>query len=212
MKTPLTSILGFADLLRIKRNVSDKERFEYANVIVEETKRLRSLSGKLMELIALGGTETDKKPVSLPSMIKETEAALTPILQKNSLSLACVSEDITIYADEELFKSLLYNIIENAIKASSIGQQITLRAAMTSGSAVIAISDQGIGMSQEDAKKVFEPFYMVDKSRSRKAGGAGLGLALCVKIAELHNAVLTIDSHLGQGTTVYIIVSGEECL
>ncbi|MCM1271031.1 MAG: HAMP domain-containing histidine kinase [Ruminococcus flavefaciens] len=212
MKTPLTSILGFADLLRIKRNVSDKERFEYANVIVEETKRLRSLSGKLMELIALGGTETDKKPVSLPSMIKETEAALTPILQKNSLSLACISEDITIYADEELFKSLLYNIIENAIKASSIGQQITLRAAMTSGSAVIAISDQGIGMSQEDAKKVFEPFYMVDKSRSRKAGGAGLGLALCVKIAELHNAILTIDSHLGQGTTVYIIVSGEECL
>ena len=119
---------------------------------------------------------------------------------------------ITIYADEELFKSLLYNIIENAIKASSIGQQITLRAAMISGSAVIAVSDQGIGMSQEDAKKVFEPFYMVDKSRSRKAGGAGLGLALCVKIAELHNAVLTIDSHLGQGTTVYIIVSGEECL
>lgn len=212
MKTPLTSILGFADLLRIKRNVSDKERFEYANVIVEETKRLRSLSGKLMELIALGGTETEKKPVSLPSMIKETEAALTPILQKNSLSLACVSEDITIYADEELFKSLLYNIIENAVKASSIGQQITLRAAMTSGSAVIAVSDQGIGMSQEDAKKVFEPFYMVDKSRSRKAGGAGLGLALCVKIAELHNAILTIDSHLGQGTTVYIIVSEEECL
>jgi hypothetical protein len=212
MKTPLTSILGFADLLKIKKNVSDKERIEYAGVIVEETKRLRSLSGKLMELIALGGTETDKKPVSLPSMIKETEAALTPILQKNSLSLAWDSEDITIYADEELFKSLLYNIIENAIKASSIGQQITLRAAMTSGSAVIAISDQGIGMSQEDAKKVFEPFYMVDKSRSRKAGGAGLGLALCVKIAELHNAILTIDSHLGQGTTVYIIVSEEECL
>lgn len=212
MKTPLTSILGFADLLRIKKNVSDKERVEYAGTIVEETKRLRSLSGKLMELIALGGTETEKKPVSIPGMIKDTETSLLPLLQKNSVSLSCQCEDITISADEELFKSLLYNIIENAVKASAIGQEINIRAGMSDGNAVIAITDHGIGMSKEDAKKVFEPFYMVDKSRSRKAGGAGLGLALCVKIAELHNAVLTLDSTLGEGTTVYIIISGEECL
>lgn len=212
MKTPLTSILGFADLLRIKKNVSDKERVEYAGTIVEETKRLRSLSGKLMELIALGGTETEKKPVSIPGMIKDTETSLLPLLQKNSVSLSCQCEDITISADEELFKSLIYNIIENAVKASAIGQEINIRAGMSDGNAVIAITDHGIGMSKEDAKKVFEPFYMVDKSRSRKAGGAGLGLALCVKIAELHNAVLTLDSTLGEGTTVYIIISGEECL
>ncbi|MBQ3886168.1 MAG: HAMP domain-containing histidine kinase [Ruminococcus sp.] len=212
MKTPLTSILGFADLMQIKKNVSDKERSEYAGIIVEETKRLRSLSGKLMELIALGGTETEKAPVSLPAMIKETEASLTPILTKNSVTLSCSCEDITISADEELFKSLLYNIIENAVKASAIGQQIELRAGMSDGNVVIAVTDHGIGMTEEDAKKVFEPFYMVDKSRSRKAGGAGLGLALCVKIAELHHAVLTLKSKLGEGTTVYIIISGEECL
>ncbi len=212
MKTPLTSILGFADLLRIKKNVSDSERAEYAGTIVEETKRLRSLSGKLMELIALGGTETEKKPVSIPGMIKDTETSLTPLLQKNSVSLSCDCEDITISADEELFKSLLYNIIENAVKASAIGQKIDIKAGMSDGNAVIAITDHGIGMSKEDAKKVFEPFYMVDKSRSRKAGGAGLGLALCVKIAQQHNAVLTLDSELGKGTTVYIIISGEECL
>ena len=165
-----------------------------------------------MELIALGGTETEKAPVSLPAMIKETEASLTPILTKNSVTLSCSCEDITISADEELFKSLLYNIIENAVKASAIGQQIELRAGMSDGNVVIAVTDHGIGMTEEDAKKVFEPFYMVDKSRSRKAGGAGLGLALCVKIAELHHAVLTLKSKLGEGTTVYIIISGEECL
>lgn len=212
MKTPLTSMLGFADLLRIKKNVSDKERREYAGVIVEETKRLRSLSGKLMELTALGGTEIEKKPLSLPEMIRETETALAPILAKNSVSLVCRSSDIIINADEELFKSLLYNIIENAIKASAIGQEITVNAGMYDGNAVISVTDHGIGMSEKDAEKVFEPFYMVDKSRSRKAGGAGLGLALCVKIAELHNATLTIDSRPGRGTTVYIIISGEECL
>lgn len=212
MKTPLTSILGFADILKIKKNVSDEERIEYAGVIVEETRRLRSLSGKLMELIALGGTETEKKPVSIPSMIAETETALMPILQKNSVSLRCSCENITISADEELFKSLLYNIIENAVKASEMGQEILIESGMSDGNVVIAITDHGIGMKPEDAEKVFEPFYMVDKSRSRKAGGAGLGLALCVKIAELHNGVLTLKSEPGKGTTVYIIISGEECV
>ncbi len=210
MKTPLTSVLGFADLLRIKKNVSDEERVEYAGVIVEETSRLRSLSGKLMELVALGGTEIEKKPVSLPQMIKETETALYPLMKKNEVTLDSSSEDITLSADEELFKSLLYNIIENAVKASPKDSVIVLNAARKDGGVVISVADHGIGMSKEDAAKVFEPFYMVDKSRSRKAGGAGLGLALCVKIAKLHNAVLTLDSTPNVGTTVYITISGGE--
>lgn len=212
MKTPLTSILGFADLLRIKKNISDDDRMEYAGTIVEETKRLRSLSGKLMELITLGGTDIEKNPVSLPKLITETKTALTPLLDKNKVSLVCNYEDITISADEELFKSLLYNIIENAVKASPMGEKIVLNCAMYEGDAVITITDFGIGMSREDMQRVFEPFYMVDKSRSRKAGGAGLGLALCAEIAKLHNTVLEIDSKLGEGTTIFITISGGECL
>lgn len=212
MKTPLTSILGFADLLRIKKNISDDDRMEYAGTIVEETKRLRSLSGKLMKLITLGGTDIEKNPVSLPKLITETKTALTPLLDKNKVSLVCNYEDITISADEELFKSLLYNIIENAVKASPMGEKIVLNCAMYEGDAVITITDFGIGMSREDMQRVFEPFYMVDKSRSRKAGGAGLGLALCAEIAKLHNTVLEIDSKLGEGTTIFITISGGECL
>lgn len=212
MKTPLTSILGFADLLRIKKNISDSDRMEYAGTIVEEVKRLRSLSGKLMELITVGGTEIEKKPVNLPKLIRETETALNPILTKSNVSLICNYEDITFNADEELFKSLLYNIIENAVKASPIGEKIILNSAMYKGDAVITITDYGIGMSKKDIRRVFEPFYMVDKSRSRKAGGAGLGLALCAEIARIHNAVLEIDSVLGKGTTIFITISGDECL
>lgn len=212
MKTPLTSILGFADLLRIKKSISDSDRMEYAGTIVEETKRLRSLSGKLMELITLGGTDIEKKPVSLPKLITETKTALTPLLDKNKVSLVCNYKDITFSADEELFKSLLYNIIENAVKASPMGEKIILNCAMYEGDAVITITDFGIGMSRDDIQRVFEPFYMVDKSRSRKAGGAGLGLALCAEIAKLHNTILEIDSRLGEGTTIFITISGDECL
>jgi len=212
MKTPLTSILGFADLLKIKKNVTDKERSEYAGLIVDETKRLRSLSSKLMEIITIGSTGIDKTPESLQKMIDETGAALIPLLNKNSVTLLCNTLPVMINADEALFKSLLYNLIENAVKASAIGQQIFLNTILQDDKLVISIHDNGIGMSREDAQKVFEPFYMVDKSRSRKAGGAGLGLALCVQIAALHNAVLSIDSELGKGTTVYITISGDELI
>ncbi|HRU97057.1 HAMP domain-containing sensor histidine kinase [Ruminococcus sp. XPD3002] len=210
MKTPLTSILGFADILRIKKNVPDDERREYAGVIVDETKRLRSLSGKLMELVALGGTEIEKKPVSLSDMIHETAAALAPLLSKNSVELECSAENVVIMADAELFKSLLYNIIENAVKASPKDSRIVLNEAVSEGNAVITVTDSGIGMTDEEVKKVFEPFYMADKSRSRKAGGAGLGLALCARIADLHNTTLEIDSSPGEGTTVYITIDGGE--
>lgn len=212
MKTPLTSILGFADILRIKKHVDDNERIEYAGVIVEETKRLRSLSGKLMGIVAMNGTEIEKRPVSLQSMISEAKTALVPLLAKNDVRLECMSQDITISADEELFKSLLYNIIENAVKASPKGETVELNAAMYEGDAVIAITDHGIGMTPEVVKKAFEPFFMADKSRSRKAGGAGLGLALCQKIANLHSAKVEIDSHPNEGTTVFITIPGEECL
>lgn len=212
MKTPLTSILGFADILRIKKHVPDSERTEYAGVIVEETKRLRSLSGKLMGIVAMNGTEIEKRPVSLQSMINETKAALVPLIAKNDVRLECLSQDITINADEELFKSLLYNIIENAVKASPKNETVVLNAAMYEGDAVITITDHGIGMTPEVVKKAFEPFYMADKSRSRKAGGAGLGLALCRRIAELHSAKIEIASRPNEGTTIFITIPVEECL
>lgn len=204
MKTPLTSILGFGDLLRIKKNVTDSERVEYAAVIVEETKRLRSLSGKLMELSAMGGTEIEKKTVDLQKLIGDTETALTPLLNKRNISLITETDDIIIEADTELFKSLLYNIVENAVKASPDNSEIILKAKRNKEKAVISVTDHGIGMTSEETKRVFEPFYMADKSRSRKAGGAGLGLALCAEIAKIHSSVLKIDSSPGNGTTVYI--------
>lgn len=210
MKTPLTSILGFGDLLRIKKNVPDEERMEYAGVIVEETKRLRSLSGKLMELVALGGTETEMQPVELKELFRFLETAFAPQLKNNGLTLKTSSEDITVSGDEALLRSLLSNLIDNAVKASSEGKSISLTAVRDNGMAVISVTDEGIGMSREEAEKIFQPFYMVDKSRSRKAGGAGLGLALCEKIAQVHGAQLSVVSQPGKGTTVIMTMKEAE--
>lgn len=96
--------------------------------------------------------------------------------------------------------SLLVNLIDNAAKASDVGSTIYL----TGKDNVIAVRDEGCGIPEEEIEHVTEAFYMVDKARSRKAGGSGLGLALCSKIAELHGARLLIESRTGEGTTVLI--------
>ena len=106
-------------------------------------------------------------------------------------------------------KSLLYNLVDNAIKASPEKEAVGFSCKEDNGCALIAVSDHGRGIARDEQEKVFEPFYMTDKSRSRKAGGAGLGLALCAEIAEKHNAVISLQSEEGKGTTVTVKLKAE---
>ena len=203
MKTPLTSILGFADLLYLQKDVPDKKRMEYAGIIVEETKRMRSLSGKLMELLNVGSQNLVFTPEPLADVMNEVAAAMEPVLASSGLTLQHVCEDgLVLMMDRELFKSLLYNFIDNGRKASPEGSRIQMLAHRQQGKAEIMIRDYGQGIPQKELDKVRQPFYMVDKSRSRKAGGAGLGLALCEEICRIHKGAFAIDSRVGKGTLI----------
>lgn len=204
MKTPLTSILCMADILRIKRSVTDAERQEYAGVIVEEAKRMRSLSTKLLTLASADGTAPDFRESILTELLDEVRAAMQPILERRSIRLTLAGEDVTISVDRQLFQTLLINLIDNAAKASPDGKQILLYHTVQDGMLLLAIVDEGIGMSEEEVRHATEAFWMADKSRSRKAGGAGLGLALCQEIVKLHSAVMSITSEPGKGTTVQL--------
>lgn len=204
MKTPLTSILGFADILRITRNLPEEKRSEYLTIIVEETKRLRSLSGKLMELVASESTEIDLKPVKVEEVLDSICTVFSPTLAKRHITIEYIPQSVTVMADEELFKSLIYNLVDNAIKASYDNSRLVLSCHKDGSNAVITVQDFGIGISKEDKEKIFEPFYMADKARSRSFGGAGIGLALCADIARKHNAKLNVTSELHKGTTVTV--------
>lgn len=204
MKTPLTSILGFADLLKVKRFVTDEQRLEYASIITDETKRLRSLSSKLMELITTQNAIPQFNSVDISLLIKDTSKTLQPILKSKNITLVCYTQKLVAEIDEELFKSLLINLIDNAIKASSENSEILIKMKDNK----ISITDYGIGMEQSEIDKISEPFYMVDKSRSKKSGGTGLGLALCVEIAKLHQVALSFESEPLIGTTATITFKG----
>ena len=209
MKTPLTSILGFADILRIKRSVSDEERQEYADIIVEETKHLQSLSGKLMELLTIQNVQLSFETINSLEFTQRLERTFGPLCKRAEVTLALEAPDsFSFRADRELLTSLVYNLIDNALKASPPNNTVSLSLTQVDGSEqgfCIEVTDQGVGIPAHQIPLLTEPFYMLDKARTRKHGGAGLGLALCAEIAQAHEARFTIESELGAGTRAEVL-------
>ncbi len=198
LKTPLTAIIGYADLLR-SRKLDEEKHFLSSNYIYTEGKRLENMSFRLLDIIVTKRETIEPQPVSAKSLFEylkdmfsgNTEQKLRISFQKG-----------TVYAETNLLKSVLLNLVDNACKASSQGGVVEVYGKRTEGAYAFQVKDYGIGIPEEELKKVTEAFYMVDKSRSRSRNGAGLGLALCVEILRLHDSELEIESRLGEGTCI----------
>lgn len=208
MKTPLTSIIGFSDLLRSAR-LDDETVHDYAESIYKEGKYLKSISSKLMDLILLR-QKPEMTEIDVPRLVEEIDESVRPIASSRQVAFYAASVEAKLVCDRELIKSLLYNLIDNAVKASQPGTCVTLNAYFTQdGVMEFSVADQGSGIPKEELDKIFEPFYRVDKARSRKYGGAGLGLALCMEIAHAHAATLEIESEVGRGTVIRLRFDGK---
>mgnify|MGYP004628963829 FL=1 len=199
LKTPMTSIIGYADMLRTIQ-ASPAEQYEAAGAIYHEGRRLEALSGKLLALLGLGEETITLQPTALAALWPRLQAACPGV----PLQLpAC---DAAVQADADLLLDLLCNLVGNAVKASEPGQPVEVRAAENGDTVTLTVADHGCGIPQSEISRVTEPFYMVDKSRARKQGGSGLGLALCKRIAEVHGSDLHIESTPGEGTRVSVIL------
>ncbi len=199
LKTPMTSIIGYADMLRTIQ-ASHAEQYEAAGAIYHEGRRLEALSGKLLALLGLGEETITLQPTALAALWPRLQAACPGV----PLQLpAC---DAAVQADADLLLDLLCNLVGNAVKASEPGQPVEVQAADNGDTVTMTVADHGCGIPQSEISRVTEPFYMVDKSRARKQGGSGLGLALCKRIAEVHGSDLHIESTPGEGTRVSVIL------
>ncbi len=207
LKTPLTAIIGYADMLRSK-DMTPKSRFTAAGYIFSEGKRLEALSLKLMNIIVAGRQEFELKRFEVGYFIRSIAAVTVPSLSEDGITLDMRWEPGVIEVEPDLFKTLLINLVDNARKASRRNSAIELFGKVEDDGYAIYVRDHGRGMPQEELSRITEPFYMIDKSRSRAQNGAGLGLALCQRIAELHATKLEYESEEGKGTTVRILVNG----
>ena len=205
LKTPLTSIIGYAELLRTM-DLSQEEKWQAADYIFSQGKRLESLSYKLLDLFVLQQQELTFAPVSS----SELTDAIVPMMKQNlaakDVMLSMHLAPATLYGDKDLLLSLLINLIDNARKASSSGDTITVLGYSDNDYYCISVQDTGKGIPADEIDKITKPFYMVDKSRSRKEGGAGLGMSLCYEILRLHHAQWHIESELHVGTTITITI------
>ena len=124
---------------------------------------------------------------------------MAPVLGRRGIKLTALHKNAMLHIDRELFLSLLYNLIDNAAKASPDNSEIWLIQSELDGHTVVSVIDRGMGMKPDTVRRATEAFYMEDKARSRKAGGAGLGLALCDDICRRHGARLEIRSTYQEG-------------
>ena len=206
LKTPLTSVIGYADMLRTYELDADKRR-ECADYIYREGKRLEKLSANLLEIIVMENSDIKCIDINTEHLFKELSGSVAFLLKKYGVKLQIKYEKAIISAEPSLLKTLLYNLIDNACKASQNGQEITLFGKIDGERYCFSLSDCGRGIPKDELEKITQPFYMIDKSRSRKMGGAGLGLALCNEIARMHNSTLKIESEENVGTTVQFDVA-----
>ena len=207
LKTPMTSIIGYSDLLR-SGGLSDKDKRMAANFIYSEGRRLESLAAKLLELFVAGREDICRQRISLSVFMKDIYTSFAPVAQKYRIILDCCGDGEGFF-DPDLIKSMLLNLADNARKATERGGSIRMTAVGENDLCRFTVTDTGIGIPKEVLSRVTEVFYRVDKSRARALGGAGIGLALCARIATVHGGELTVSSEEGKGCEVTVIIPKE---
>lgn len=203
IKTPLTSIIGYADFLRSTK-YNEKIYYDSLDYIYNEGKRLEALSFKLMDLILLKKQDFYMKQENLSLLCKDAAEILRPSLSSKKISLKLHLDECNACVDTDLFTVLLTNLLDNAIKASNEEGIIYLTLKKQCDQIVIKIEDNGIGMVEKDMERIFEPFFVVDKARTRANGGAGIGLTICSEIIKLHHGEIKVSSEVGKGTVFEI--------
>ena len=209
LKTPLTSVIGYADTLR-SRQLPRKQELEAAGYIFSEGKRLEAMSFALLDLFSLEREAPELQSVQVTQPIRELEQSTAYLLKENGMLLKTDVQPGEIRAAPELLKTLLYNLIDNARKASKPGDPIELTGRRAEGGYCFTVTDHGRGIPEAALNRLTEPFYMVEKSRARAQGGAGLGLTLCQRIVQAHGGSLSFESTEGQGTSVLVRIGGGE--
>ena len=208
LKTPLTSIRMYAELLRMKPDAALAVREEYLSTIVSESERLSRLINNVLDFSRLERGEKTYQlvPVSLGRLVHEIERAMSYPLAQSGLELQVrVQSDLPqVRADADALSQAVLNLLSNAMKFRGNSSQIDLVVERTNGCASIRVRDRGRGISPADQKHVFEKFYRTPDAEAAGIPGTGLGLALVAHIAQAHGGSVEVESEVGQGSTFSI--------
>lgn len=201
LKTPMTAIIGYAEMLNAY-NLNEQERTQAAGAIYKEGKRLEKLSLQLLDLYVYQNDEIEFEAVFLPDLQGQLTDTLRFLSEKYHVAFSVNFLDDCVTANRILLLSLVYNLADNAFKASKPGDFVAIFTTTAEDIVHFCVKDEGKGIAPESLPLLTAPFYREDKARSRKQGGAGLGLSICREIATLHGTELSFESAPGKGTCV----------
>lgn len=206
LKTPLTSISGFAELLK-SGTVPPETATEFAEDIYNEAQRMITLVEDIMHLSRLdeNSVPMEHTEVNLYERALLVAQRLSGTAKKADVALSVQGSRVTIHGVELLLDEILFNLTDNAIKYNRQGGSVTIKTGRQNGKILLSVQDTGIGIPAEHHARVFERFYRVDKSHSKEVGGTGLGLSIVKHAAAYHDATVSLDSTEGKGTTVTVL-------
>lgn len=210
LKTPLTSISGFAELMSQGLVPSDKVR-EFSLDIQKECTRLTNLVEDIIDLSRLeeSGGDMTWEDIDLYTLCDDVLQSLEPVAKRQTVTLRLAGESLQVRGVYQVLREMIYNLCDNAIKYNRSGGSVTVTVARSAGRASVTVADTGIGIPYEDQSRVFERFYRVDKSHSRAIGGTGLGLSIVKHAAALHGAEIKLQSQPEDGTVITVLFPGE---
>lgn len=203
LKTPLTSVIGYSALLQ--QIPYDEETFHKSiGYINSEGVRMQKMISNLMSMILTRENELDRRSFDIRRLMEDVHGVMQIKAETKGVELKLKLQECVASIDYDVMKQVVMNLVDNAINACSNEGRVTLGCGHTENTTYLYVEDTGKGISQDQLQKITEPFYRVDKARSRKDGGAGLGLAISSEFVRKHGAKMKIDSEVGKGTTVTI--------
>ena len=212
LKTPLTSIKGFTDMLNSGMVADPADQKRFISMIGVEVDRLIELINdvlKISELESVVIPQHDDRAQVL-AVARQAQEFLAPAAEQAGVTLAVTGGDETVAVHPNRLRELLSNLVENGIKYNEPGGTVTVDVSRDGDRVVIAVRDTGIGIPREDQERVFERFYRVDKGRNRKTGGTGLGLSIVKHIVLLYGGEIRLDSQVGKGSTITVVFPSAE--
>ena len=205
LRTPLSLMQVQLDLYHSTQHPgSDADTLQMIKMVTEQNDRLSKMVKTLLDMSELQTVGRDEQ-IIMDDLVDEVLEDLEPLAQEKNIKLIGKCKDITMVGSDILIYRLVYNLVENAIKYNHSGGQVTVTAYKEQAHICLSVADTGSGIPKELRERVFEPFFRVDKSRSRKLGGVGLGLALVHEIVRVHDGSITVKSNPSGGTILEVI-------
>jgi PAS domain S-box-containing protein len=206
MRSPLAPIVGYASLLE-RCELPDTGR-KYLHSIEQSAMELDKMINRMLELATIDGRKTDLilDEFPLAEVVQEVAKSFEPAAKKKEQVISTVVPEVEIQADREKIAAIFSNLISNAIKYAEEGARIDIRVEDRGEDICVCIADTGIGIPKEHLPKIFERFYMVDTSLTRKSGSLGLGLSIVKEYVKLHGGIVWATSEVGKGTKFFFII------